>query len=446
MKKIILILIIIQTSLWADNVNIRQVDSSSLMFNQNVDLYVQITDDRGQPIEGLKSEDFIIKEYNENKSSNELEVVDIKEGINNKNGINFLLLVDNSGSMYRTIDNKLTSYIEDRRISIAKQAIKNFVLNSVDQNDMVSLSSFNTLYTKHSNNLNSEGLKVLDEIQMPGADNKTELYSSLIESINFFGDKKGRKVVIVLSDGENIPYGKDRKITKYQEVIDEFQKDGITIFAINFAGNADKNLKEIGNRTGGFVLNANNQNELNSIYTSIKNQISTEYLISYKATMIPGENRFVSVTLGDSEPVTRRYFSSTIFGQPLNKLGWILLISTLISISIIYLLWKTKFDQTNTIPNIEILDPAPGVTVANTKVFLNNESTIIGSSYSADLTIAGSCDVTNNHALIVFDDDKKNYRVSSKNDVMVNNRPTKDRVLESGDVINIAGTTIVFDD
>lgn len=281
---------------------------------------------------------------------------------------------------------------------------------------------------------------------MPDADNKTELYSSLILSLNSFKDKKGRKVVIVLSDGENVPYGKDRRVFLYNEVIDEFQKEGVSIFAINFAGNADKNLVSIGNKTGGFVLDANNSKELNNIYTGIKNQINTEYLITYKATMIPGLSRYVSVTYKNNDPISRKYFSSTIFGNPLEDLNWVLLLSALISVTLVYLLWRTKFEQTNTIPNIEILDAAPGVTVVNTKIELNKDSTVIGGNDSADLTITGSFEVEKNHAEIVYDDLTKVYRVKSSKEVMVNNNLTKDRILESGDVINIAGTTIIFDD
>ncbi len=447
MKKIIVVVYLtIQSLIWCENVNISQIDSSGLMLKQEVSLYVQVTNNGGRHISGLKAADFVINESNDFKTVENLTITDFKEGSNIDQGINFLLLVDNSGSMYRTIDNKLTSIVSDRRISIAKEAIKNFVKNSVNPRDSVALASFNTDYIIHSNELKSDGLDILNEIVIPGADNKTELYASLINSIEAFKKKRGRKVVIVLSDGENVPYGKNRRVIKYTEVIDQFQKNGITIFAINLAGDADKKLVSISNKTGGYIFNANNQKELNNIYSGIKNQVVTEYLITYKATMLPGIKRFSSVNYKNNSPIFRPYYSSTVFGRPLTSLNLWLFILPIIALGLMYLLWRSKFDKLNVAANIEILDTAPGVSLNCSTVILDSHQTIIGGNDSADLTIAGSSEVVKNHAVIVYDDKKNNYTVVCNEELLVNNRPTNERTLESGDVINIAGTTIIFDD
>ena len=77
---------------------------------------------------------------------------------------------------------------------------------------------------------------------------------------------------------------------------------------------------------------------------------------------------------------------------------------------------------------------------------LENKQTVIGGSNNADLTIVGNPNVKEQHATVVFDAKKKAYTVAGAGDLSVNNQPVKTRVLEPGDVIDVGGTTIVFDD
>ena len=42
------------------NVRLSQIDSSRLLFTQNVRLYVSVTDEEGNPVEGLEAEAFRI--------------------------------------------------------------------------------------------------------------------------------------------------------------------------------------------------------------------------------------------------------------------------------------------------------------------------------------------------------------------------------------------------
>ena len=50
------------------------------------------------------------------------------------------------------------------------------------------------------------------------------------------------------------------------------------------------------------------------------------------------------------------------------------------------------------------------------------------------------------HATILYDPKDKSYTVVGPGEITVNNQPVKTRKLEPGDVIDVGGATIVFDD
>jgi Ca-activated chloride channel homolog len=79
-------------------------------------------------------------------------------------------------------------------------------------------------------------------------------------------------------------------------------------------------------------------------------------------------------------------------------------------------------------------------------VTLSTAKTVIGGSPKADLTIVGAPLIRDQHATIIFDPKEKRYTVVGTGDILVNNQPAKTRALEDGDVIDVGGATIVFDD
>ena len=96
--------------------------------------------------------------------------------------------------------------------------------------------------------------------------------------------------------------------------------------------------------------------------------------------------------------------------------------------------------------NLEVLQTRVGRPV--TRVLpLTSSKTVIGGSAKADLTIVGAPQLKEEHATILYDPKDKSYTVvGSGGDITVNNQQVKTRKLEPGDVIDIGGATIVFDD
>jgi Ca-activated chloride channel family protein len=444
------------------NSSLAQIDASRLLLTQNVDAYVSVTDDKGQPVSGLKKDAFKIYESPDGKSFTEIrKITGFRPDAGESGGITFLLAIDDSGSMYDTLDGKPTKDSSLMRITYAKEAVRSFLSSMTNPADAVGLVSFNTFYKKLSEPTKDRRKisTLLDQIGRPSQDEAyTELYASLEMAAREFAGARGRKAIIVLSDGENFPYAKYAKkehpvfksrIYKHTESILSCQQEAVSVYGINYGRGTvkDKNLDSIAVETGGKVFDARNSEELAGVYQSIHDQVAHEYLITYRATTSPSEKKYVRVNVGGpgaKSTATRFYFSSTVFGLPMKDLSILLVIPFILALVLLYLLTLIKLEVRRIPASLEVLSTQVGH--ASTRIVpLTSAKTIIGGSKSANLTIVGSPKVKGEHATILFNAKDKSYTIVGGGDITVNNRPVKSRKLENGDVIDVGGTTIVFD-
>jgi Ca-activated chloride channel family protein len=455
----------LQTIAQAESVRISQIDPSLLLFKQNVKVYVSVTGRDGAPVKNIGKEKFSVFESADGHVFKRIPAIkDFKTMANYEAGINFLLLIDNSGSMYLDMKQRLTRNPAYMKFSHAKTAISTFLKSMTNPKDRVGLASYNSYYESFSDPVSDkekiEGL--LGRIKMPvGDEGHTEIYASLCRAVDEFRSVKGRKAILILSDGENRPYytytGKPHrafgtKIYTPAEPIRDCQKEGISVFAINFGRGGerkDTHLKDIALGTGGALFDAGDGSELALVYSKIVAQILNEYLITYTATMDPADKKHVKIEYASGKgPIhaIRFYFSSTVFGLPLQKFSLWLVLPFIAALFLLWVLSRIRFEKKRGAANIEVINP--GTARAVTRAFtLNKGHTIIGSSKNANMTImSGITQIKEKHATITFDSKNKRYTIVGDGDIKVNNKRVKTKVLESGDVINVGGATIVFDD
>lgn len=448
-------------TLGADTVRITQIDTSNLLLGQEVNLYLDAANDAGTAITDLTPEMLTVWEsYDGENYRKAPEIRGLRTQPNLTEGINFLLLVDNSGSMYDSLSDTPTDDPAQMKITAAKRALTSFLSSVTNPKDTIGLVAFNTLYTTLSSpeENNRELRAVLDRITRPETENAyTELYASLYLAAGYMSDLPGRKVLIVLSDGENYPYtvrtGRPHprfgdRVYEYTESIDNALREGVTVFAIRFGNVRDIHLEDIARETGGLVFDAASEQELSDVYLEIRNRVLREYLLSYTATMIPADRKFVRVELSraGAAPVwdTRYYYSSVIFGLPLANLSWLLFIPFVLAIAMWFVLTRLKYEHASTHALLEVIQPGEGKPSARS-IPLGTKKTVIGGSPKADLTIVGSPAIRQEHATVVYDEGSDSYTVVGEGEIKVNNRRVQSRTLEPGDVINVGGTTIVFD-
>ncbi len=459
-----LFLIILAPSSFADSIRISQIDTNTLLLNQQIRLYVSVTNDQGKPIENLYQNNFSLYESSNTKDYHQVtDITGFQAGLNYTNGVNFLLLIDNSESMYWTIEGKQTKDKSKRRISIAIKAVKAFLNSLGNRNDKVGIALYNSYYELLSKPIKDIAAieQLLENIQRPKDDAiYSEIYGSVHKAVDDFNTVKGRKAIIILSDGVNNPsYNHTKKLNPqfgekifpHNKSLQALQLEGISLYVVNFGKKGDKKdryLKKIGRQSGGMTFNAFNQNELRNVYLSIMDQIQKEYVLTYKATMKPADKKYVKIKyLNDSKKstTTRFYLSSTVFGEPQKTFNPFLFISFLLACILLWVLSRLKFERQRAQPSIEVLNSGAG-NISTQILTLGGEETIIGCSPNADMTIAGVPSIENNHATIVFDDKSHQYTLVGEGKMMVNNKIVTTKVLEPGDLINIDGTTMVFDE
>jgi Ca-activated chloride channel homolog len=442
---------------FAQSARLAQIDTSRLLLSQTVRLYVSVTDPQGRPVEGLRQDMFSVSESADGQRFVERPLTGFVPRAAAVEGIEFLLLIDNSGSMYDTIAGKPTTDAAATRITAAKDAVRSFLGAITHPADTVGLVAYNTLYAQLASPQKDKArvAAALDAVARPEPDQAyTELHASLARGAAAFGGAGGRKAIVVLSDGQNYPFARyagkphpetGMTIATPEEAILACQEQGVSIYAINFGADKDPDLARIAAETGGTVFDAGSREELQGVYRRIHEQVAGEYLVTYRAGMAPAERTFVRVGFAGAQPVTRFYFSSTVFGLPAGRLSAWLLLPLFAALAALYALTLLKLESKRGPATLEVL--ATRVGRAQTRVVsLSGTKTVIGGSTQANLTLTGNPSVKEEHATILFDPKKKTYTIAGTGDITVNNQPTRTRRLEAGDVINVGGATIVFDD
>ena len=455
----LVLLVLAALTAGAENASLAQIDASRLLLSQEVDLYISVTDSAGAPVPGLTEDAFRVAESVTGRGFR--EITDIRAftpqpGTNE--GITFVLLIDNSGSMYDALNGKPTKTASAMRVTHAKDAVRRFLASVTSPLDRIGLASYNTSYQSLARpGRDPERLAgLLDGIRKPEPEQAyTELYASLTLAARDFAGVRGRKAIIILSDGENYPYalhaGKPHpqfkeRVFAHTESIRACQEEGISVYAIRFGPEKDRNLRGIALETGGQVFDAADREELTGIYRRIHAQVAGEYRLTYRGGMEPAEQKYVRVRVEGREgraEATRFYFASTVFGLPLPGLGWWLLLPPLLAGVLVWLATRLRLESRPGQPRLQVLQTRVGS--ASTRALpLGSAKTVIGGSRQADLTIAGAPGVREQHATVVYDPKTRSYTIVGE--VTVNNRPVKNRRLEAGDVIDVGGATIVFDD
>jgi Ca-activated chloride channel homolog len=452
-------------SLSAESIRVSQIDTNKLLLNQQVKLYISLTNNQGRPIQKQQKRSFKIFESGNGRTFQIIpEIKSFQVGANYEDGISFLLLIDNSESMYWTMEGRKTKKDAQRRITHAKSAVTSFLGSITNPKDKVGLAVYNSSYLLLSSPTQDKKKieKQLADIQRPQGDGiYSEIYGSVQLAIDEFSTIKGRKAIIILSDGVNNPsYTYTKKINEqfgerfvsYQKPTNALQLEGISLYVVNFGKKGqikDRHLSRISERSGGVTFNAHSRKQLQAVYLTIIDQILKEYIITYRASMLPAEKKTVKVAYtnkrGKDFSTTRSYLASTVFGQPGLGFNPFYFIAFIVSVLLLWLLTRIKFEKQRAQPSIEILNAGAG-NVSTQILDLGNAQTIIGSASNADMTIAGVAGIEENHVTVAFDEKSNQYTLIGTDKVLVNNQAVTTKVLEPGDLINLDGVTMIFDE
>ncbi|HVT60269.1 MAG TPA: VWA domain-containing protein [Thermoanaerobaculia bacterium] len=239
---------------------------------QFVELYTSVLDRRGRPVAGLAQKDFTVFEDGVKQSVARFErVTDLP--------IHAAVVLDTSASMEKSLET-------------SRDAALRFLQEAIKPKDRAAIITFNdhpNIGVKFSN----------DPTELAGglaglkAERGTALYDTIIFSLFYFNGIKGQRALLLLTDGrdENSRFG-------YEDTVEYARRAGVTIFTIGLGEDIEKKkLTKISEETGGRAFFIKSAAELTSIYTTIQEELRSQYLIAYQSTNTSTDANFRSVDL-----------------------------------------------------------------------------------------------------------------------------------------------------
>jgi Ca-activated chloride channel family protein len=237
-----------------------------------VEVYASVTDAEGNPITGLTQSDFELRENGELQT------------IANFTAGNFPLAaavaIDRSFSVAGT------------KLSVAKAAAQAFLeeLRPEDQAMIIAVGSqVETLAP-----LSTDRTSQQDAVARLDAFGTTGLHDAIIHAIEAVQPAKGRRALIVLSDGDD-RYSE----SPAAEVLERARRSDVMVFPVAIGRTRPPLFAELAMLTGGRSSHATDGAKLSETVRAIARELRRQYLLGYTPTRppVPGSNEWRSIAV-----------------------------------------------------------------------------------------------------------------------------------------------------
>ena len=262
-----------------------QIDASSF---PTINAYVSVTDFNGNPITTLGTSDFTVKEDATLQSP-----LTVTAPGGTLGDISVALIIDRSGSM------------SGQPLTDAKTAAKSFV-NLMRTNDMGAIISFDDVVAVNQAFSTNKTL-LLNAIDALIAGNNTAIFDAIYQGVTLTYPQAGRKALILLTDGVNT--AGTYNLTQATDFAIEKNIPVYTIgLNISQGSQAEKDLQQVAQLTGGKYYLVANSSDLSQIYQSLAQQLGNQYQITYTASdsQCGTTSRDVTVTVNYNSQVDRK--------------------------------------------------------------------------------------------------------------------------------------------
>jgi VWFA-related protein len=127
------------------------------------------------------------------------------------------------------------------------------------------------------------------------AEGGTALYDSLIQALFYFNGLRGKRALILLTDGEDSgsSYG-------FEEVLEYARRTGVAIYGIGLSIDqrdidSRSKLNRLCAETGGDCTYIDNATELDRVYERIENELRSQYLLAYQSSAAGASEEFLEI-------------------------------------------------------------------------------------------------------------------------------------------------------
>jgi VWFA-related protein len=257
-------------------------------------------DRAGQPITNLKLQDFDVYEDGVKQNVEHFKPVNAP--------VNVVLLIDLSGSTKR------------RRRGMA-DAAKRFI-DSLPQTDKISVVAFTRRY-RALTGFTSDKVALKNAVEkINDIDGGTAFYDSMWKALDDLDRvPDARKSIVVLTDGEDESLiGDEETNHTFEELLDRTSEEDVTVYPIyfkaseaynrvglifgggNFPGNENaktawKQLDQLAEATGGEVVNAQREEDLESAYSRVAMELHTLYSLGYLPDKMKHDGGFRKISV-----------------------------------------------------------------------------------------------------------------------------------------------------
>jgi Ca-activated chloride channel homolog len=267
-----------------------------------VPIPVSVTDGMGKAITNLKLEDFELQ-----IDGNTQEITEI---VRSTTPVRLALLFDNSSSVI-----KAREFEKDAAIRFFRQVIR-------PEKDLAALFSVATV-TRLEQPLTKNVSQLINAIEnFANPEGATALLDGVIQAANYLKDHQGRRVIVIVSDGEDT-----LSDSSFEETVKAVQAANCQIYVVKTTDfenlkitgkriatsttrslTAERRMQEISQQTGGAVYSPIDEDELNKAFSRISAELSEQYILSYypENTGERGQFREISLKVKNKQNVTVR--------------------------------------------------------------------------------------------------------------------------------------------
>jgi len=258
-------------------------DFTDQMDVQFVELFTSVVDGRGRPVEGLAKEDFKVYEDGVEQEVRRFELVrdvPIYAGV----------LLDTSGSMGDRNGEKLKAAVRG-----ALTFFEN-VITPKDRAAVITFADEPSLAVRFTNQQEvlAGGLAGLEAV------GDTALHDSIVYALYYFGGLKGKRAIILLSDGQD--YG-----SKYAfgEALDYARRSGVAIYSVGIdlkELEVRTKLQKLSEETGGRAFFIGVAGELSKVFETVEKELRSQYLLAYQSSNPGRDDKFRAVEVKVAKP------------------------------------------------------------------------------------------------------------------------------------------------
>lgn len=243
-----------------------------------VEVYLTVTDDKGEPITGLTSADFQVLEDGQPQAISAFVAGDFP--------LNVGLALDRSFSM------------AGERLDATKRAARAF-LDALRPEDKVLIVKIGTTFEVSEARTTRE---MIDDIDSWGT---TALHDSIIEAIDSIeraGTNRGRHALLLFSDGAD-RYSRATPA----DVLDRARRANVIVFPIAIGRDRPALFAELAALTGGRSIHARDGKGLTDLVQGIARELRFQYLIGYSPSrpLVAASGEWRSIVVNVNRPRVR---------------------------------------------------------------------------------------------------------------------------------------------